>query len=96
MSTTGAATISAEELEALDGGTRLTQLGTTSIVASSHMGAAGWHICFDVLDYLLSGTSLGRIVAGDAMKCGWPRLNSEYARQFGTEVPNWPPQAAQK
>ena len=26
---------------------------------------------------------------------GWPRLNSEYAQQFGIETPNWPPQAAQ-
>jgi hypothetical protein len=24
-------------------------------------GAAGWHICFDVLDRLLSGTPIGRI-----------------------------------
>ena len=22
---------------------------------------------------------------------GWPRLNSEYAQQFGIEVPRWPP-----
>jgi hypothetical protein len=48
------------------------------------MGAAGWHICFDVLDHLLSGTPIGRIVAGDALKFGgWQRLNAEYAKQFG-------------
>jgi len=23
-------------------------------------------------------------------------LNAEYAKQFGIETPNWPPQAAQK
>src|SRR5437870_12125845 len=35
------------------------------------------------------------IVAGEAMKFGWPRLNSEYAQQFGIEVPSWPPKVAQ-
>jgi hypothetical protein len=61
------------------------------------MGAAGWHICFDVLDHLLSGTPIGRIAGGEAMKFGgWQRLNAEYAMQFGIEAPNWPPQAAQE
>jgi hypothetical protein len=37
------------------------------------------------------------MAAGDAMAFGgWQRLNAEYAKQFGIEVPNWPPQAAQK
>ncbi len=50
-----------------------------------------------VLDRLLSGTPIGRIAGGEAMKFGgWQRLNAEYARQFGIETPNWPPQAAQK
>jgi uncharacterized protein YndB with AHSA1/START domain len=61
------------------------------------MGAAGWHISFDVLDHLLSGTPIGRIVGGDATKlAGWQRLNAEYAQQFGVKAPNWPPQAPQK
>jgi hypothetical protein len=59
------------------------------------MGAAGWHICLDVLDRLLAGTPIGRLVGGEAMKFDWQRLNSEYAQQFGIEVPNWPPKAAQ-
>ena len=83
------------ELEALGGGTRL-MLCTNIDRRFISMGAAGWHICFDVLDHLLSGTPIGRIVAGEAMKFGWPRLNSEYARQFGIETPNWPPKAAQE
>jgi uncharacterized protein YndB with AHSA1/START domain len=83
------------ELEALGDGTRLT-LWTNIDRRFISMGAAGWHICFDVLDHLLSGTPIGRIVAGEAMKFGWPRLNAEYAKQFGIETPNWPPQAAQK
>ncbi|QAT83336.1 activator of Hsp90 ATPase 1 family protein [Corallococcus coralloides] len=52
-------------------------------------GAAGWHICFDVLDQLLSGDPLGRIVGPDAMQYDWQRLNSEYAEQFGVQSPTW-------
>src|SRR5262249_39115691 len=49
-------------------------------------GAAGWHICFDVLERLLAGEPIGRIVGADAMKFGgWQRLNAEYAKQFGVE-----------
>jgi uncharacterized protein YndB with AHSA1/START domain len=84
------------ELEAFSGGTRLT-LWTNIGHRFIAMGAAGWHICFDVLDRLLSGTPLGRMVGPDAMKYGgWQRLNAEYAKQFGIEAPNWPPQAAQE
>src|SRR5215813_13709505 len=80
------------ELEAFGGGTRLT-LWIDIDRRFISMGAAGWHICFDVLDHLLSGTPIGRIVGGESMKFGWPRLNAEYAKQFGIERPNWPPQA---
>lgn len=55
------------------------------------MGAAGWHICFDVLTHLLDGDPLGRIVGPEAMKFEWPRLNVEYANQFGVNAPEWPP-----
>jgi len=83
-------------LEAFGGGTRLT-LWTNIGPRFISMGAAGWHICFDVLDRLLAGQPIGRIVGPEAMKFGgWQRLNAEYARQFGMETPNWPPQAAQK
>ena len=82
------------ELEATGGGTRLTLWHSIDRRFIS-WGAAGWHICFDVLDRLLSGTPIGRIAGGEAMKFGgWQRLNAEYARQFGIESPNWPPQAA--
>ena len=48
------------------------------------MGAAGWHICFDVLDRLLTGRPIGRIVGPEVMKFGgWQRLKDEYAKQFG-------------
>ena len=84
------------ELEALGGGTRLTLWHNIDRRFIS-MGAAGWHICFDVMDRLLGGAPIGRIVAGDAMKFGgWQRLNAEYAKQFGVEAPNWSGQAAQQ
>src|SRR5881296_1503478 len=78
------------KLEAFRGGTRLT-LWTNIDRRFISMGAAGWHICFDVLDHLLSGTPIGRIVGPEAMKFGgWQRLNAEYAKQFGLETPGWP------
>ena len=46
-------------------------------------GAAGWHICFDVLDRHLAGDPIGRILGADAMKFeGWQRLTCEHASQF--------------
>ena len=85
------------ELEALvDGGTRLT-LWTNIGHRFIAMGAAGWHICFDVLDHLLRGTPIGRIVGPEAIKFGgWKRLNAEYAKLFGVKTSNRPPQAPQK
>ena len=83
------------ELEAFAGGTRLT-LWTNINRRFISMGAAGWHIAFDSLDYLLNGTPIGRIAGGDAMKSvGWQRLNAEYAKQFGVEPPKWPPKETQ-
>jgi uncharacterized protein YndB with AHSA1/START domain len=78
------------ELEPFGGGTRLTLWHNIDRRYIS-MGAAGWHICFDVLDHLLAGEPLGRIVAGAAMQFEWPRLNSEYAKQFGVEARQPPP-----
>jgi uncharacterized protein YndB with AHSA1/START domain len=71
------------ELEPVAGGTRLTLWHNIDRRFIS-WGAAGWHICFDVLDRLLSGDPIGRIAGGDAMKAaGWQRLVAEYAKQFG-------------
>jgi len=70
------------ELEPFGSGTRLTLWHNIDRRYIS-MGAAGWHICFDVLDHLLSANPIGRIVAGDALKFGgWQRLHAEYAKQF--------------
>jgi Polyketide cyclase / dehydrase and lipid transport len=70
------------ELEGMGGGTRLTlwhQIDHRFI----SWGAAGWHICFDVLNRLLGGRPIGRIAGPDAMKFGWKRLVAEYAKEFG-------------
>jgi uncharacterized protein YndB with AHSA1/START domain len=83
------------ELEAVAPGTRLTLWHSIDhrFIA---WGAAGWHIAFDVLDRLLSGTPIGRMVSGEAMKfSGWQRLNAEYAKQFGIETPSRPPKEDQ-
>jgi len=77
------------ELEPVGGGTRLT-LWTSINRRFIAMGAAGWHICFDVLDHLLSRTPIGRTVGRDAMKfSGFQRLHAEYAKQFGIETLKW-------
>ena len=84
------------ELEAVGGGTRLTLWHNIDRRFIS-WGAASWHICLDILDHLLRGAPIGRLVGGEAMKFeGWQRLKAEYAKQFGIETPNRPPQAAQK
>jgi len=77
------------ELQAQGTGTRLTLWHNIDrrFVA---WGAAGWHISFDVLEHLLAGEPIGRIVGPDAMKqAGWQRLVAEYATQFGVEAPKW-------
>ncbi len=73
------------ELEPQGGGTRLT-LWHNIDRRYIAWGAAGWHICFDVLDRLLAGEPMGRMVGVDAAKSGgWPRLVAEYAQHFGIE-----------
>ena len=79
------------ELEPLAGGTRL-KLWHNIERGFIAWGAAGWHVCFDVLDRLLAGQPIGRIVAADALQLpGWQRLAAEYAQQFGVPNPNVPP-----
>lgn len=74
------------ELEARGGGTRLT-LWTNIDRRYISMGAAGWHICFDVLDRLLAGQPLGRIAGPEAMQVsGWQRLHAEYTKQLAAET----------
>jgi uncharacterized protein YndB with AHSA1/START domain len=75
------------ELEPISGGTRLTLWHNIDRRFIS-MGAAGWHICLDVLDRSLAGMPIGRKVGPDAMQVeGWQQLNADYARQFGIDGP---------
>lgn len=54
------------------------------------MGAAGWQICLDVLEHLLDADPIGRFAGMETMKFdGWQRLNAEYSKQFGVEMPKW-------
>lgn len=78
------------ELEPSASGTRLTLWHniTRGYIA---WGAAGWHVCFDVLDRLLAGAPMGRLVGAQTLMLeGWQRLTTEYAKQFGVENPSWP------
>jgi uncharacterized protein YndB with AHSA1/START domain len=77
------------ELEPMGAGTRLTLWHNIDrrFIA---WGAAGWHICFDVMDRFMGGEPIGRIVGPEAINFDWQRLNSEYATQFGIETPDWP------
>ncbi len=75
------------QLEPVAGGTRLTLWHNIDRRFIS-WGAAGWHICFDVLDRFLGGAPIGRMVGPDVLKNeGWQRLHSAYAKQFGVESP---------
>ena len=49
-------------------------------------GAAGWHVCFDVLEHLLAGDPLGRTVGPETMKLpGWQQLTVEYGKLLSGE-----------
>ena len=75
------------ELKPLGSGTRLTLWHNIDRGFIS-WGAAGWHICFDVLDRHLAGEPIGRMVGVETMKfSGWQRLVAEYGKQFGLETP---------
>lgn len=71
------------QLEPLGKGTRLTLWHNIDRRYIS-WGAAGWHICFDVLDRFIAGEPIGRRVGPETAKFeGWQRLQREYAKQFG-------------
>jgi uncharacterized protein YndB with AHSA1/START domain len=76
------------ELEPMGaGGTKLTLWANINRPYIS-MGAAGWHVCFDVLDRMLAGQPIGRIAGPEAMQVnGWQQLLAEYSTQLGVEAP---------
>ena len=77
------------ELEPIATGTRL-KLWATINRGYIAWGAAGWHICIDVMDHLLAGDPIGRMAGPETMKFeGWQRLSAEYASQFDVRLPAW-------
>jgi uncharacterized protein YndB with AHSA1/START domain len=78
------------ELEPVASGTRLTLRHTLAERSWLSRVAAGWHICLDVAERALDGRPVGRIVAEDAKRFGWERLNTEYAQRFGVEDTGFP------
>jgi uncharacterized protein YndB with AHSA1/START domain len=77
------------ELEPMGSGTRLT-LWHSIDKRFIAWGAAGWHICFDVLERLLAGEPMGRMAGPANMQLsGWKRLSAEYGAEFGVEAPSW-------
>lgn len=77
------------ELEPNGKGTRLTLWSdiNRNYIA---MGAAGWHICLDVLDRMHTEDPVGRTVGPEVMNFeGWQRLFAEYSQMFGVEMPKW-------
>ncbi len=74
-------------------GTRLTLRHTIDDRTWIPKIAAGWHICLDVVDHLMAGQPIGRIVADDALHHGWERLNDAYAARLGIASTGWPEEA---
>ena len=71
------------ELVATGAGTRLTlrhRVGSRDDLARA---AAGWHLCFDVLERLLAGDPVPPIRGHDALEHGWTELHDRYAAQLG-------------
>src|SRR5262245_14666118 len=69
------------QLEPFGNGTRLT-LWHNINRGYIAWGAAGWHVCFDVLDLALAGDRIGRIAGPEAMQfSGWQRLGGEEHRK---------------
>ena len=70
------------DLEPHGRGTRLTLRHTLSKPDMAAMVAAGWHLCFVVLERHLAGDPVGPIRGRDAMDHGFEELRDQYAEKF--------------
>jgi uncharacterized protein YndB with AHSA1/START domain len=70
------------DLEAIDGGTRLTLRHTFADRDGAPRYAAGWHLCFDVLGHFLDGQPVGAIRGEEAKDYGWEDLHDAYAEKL--------------
>jgi uncharacterized protein YndB with AHSA1/START domain len=71
------------QLEPRGDGTRLTLSHTVVTEDMVPKVAAGWHLCFDVLERLLDGTPTTPIRGEEAMEHGWQALHDQYAERLG-------------
>jgi len=71
------------ELVDTGGGTRLTLRHRVASRDDLARAAAGWHLCFDVLDRLLAGDPVSPVRGQDALEHGWTELHDRYAVRLG-------------
>jgi len=71
------------ELAPSDGGTRLTLRHRVGSRDDLPRAAAGWHLCFDVLERLLAGAPVPPVRGQDALEHGWTELHDRYAVRLG-------------
>jgi uncharacterized protein YndB with AHSA1/START domain len=62
---------------------RLTLHQTLADETMASDNAAGWHLCLEVADSVLSGNPIAPIRGSDAMEHGWSELNERYATALG-------------
>jgi uncharacterized protein YndB with AHSA1/START domain len=70
------------ELSPADGGTRLTLRHFVTDRDMLAKAAAGWHLCFAVLERLLDGDPVQPIRGEEALDHGWKQLHDEYAERL--------------
>jgi uncharacterized protein YndB with AHSA1/START domain len=70
------------ELEPTADGTRLTLRHTSSERDIQAMVAAGWHLCFVVLERLLAGDQVEAVRGEAAREHGWEDLRAAYEKKF--------------
>ena len=70
------------DLEPTAGGTRLTLRHTSSDRDIEAMVAAGWHVCFVVLERLFAGEPVEAVRGEAAREHGWEDLRDRYAKKF--------------
>ena len=75
------------ELEPLASGTRLTLRHTVADRDWIPKVTAGWHICIDVLERVLDGNPVGRVVGNDAKNYGWDALYEAYSKRLDVAQP---------
>ena len=76
------------ELEAHEGGTKLTLLDTIDQLGKAARDSAGWHACLDDLQHQLDQT-----VPAKSQKERWQALHAGYVEQFGAEASSIGPPA---